>query len=109
MLNVGALRERFLTSPPLFDSVAVLPLTYTGNQDDAYLAGGIQQGLINELALLPGFSKVIAAASTRRFGNSAATLPEIGEVARRTGAGDGIGRAHGRWRAGRRATDRRRR
>ena len=44
MLNVGALRERFLTSPPLFDSVAVLPLTYTGNQDDAYLAGGIQQG-----------------------------------------------------------------
>jgi TolB-like protein/tRNA A-37 threonylcarbamoyl transferase component Bud32 len=80
MLNVGALRDRFLTSPPLFDSVAVLPLTYTGSQDDAYLAGGIQQELINELALLPGFSKVIAAASTRRFLNSGGKLPEIGST-----------------------------
>ena len=80
MLNVGALRDRFLTSPPLFDSVAVLPLTYTGNQDDAYLAGGIQQVLINELALLPGFNKVIAAASTRRFDKAGARLPEIGRT-----------------------------
>jgi TolB-like protein len=80
MLNVGALRDRFLTSPPHFDSVAVLPLTYTGNQDDAYVAGDIQQVLINELALFPGFSKVIAAESTRRFDNAGARLPEIGRT-----------------------------
>ena len=77
LLNVGGLRERLLTSPPLFDSIAVMPLKYTGNEHDSYLAGGIQQGLIDELAQLPAFTKVIAAGSTRRFRDSTATLSEI--------------------------------
>jgi serine/threonine protein kinase len=77
LLNVNGWRDRLLTSPPLFDSIAVMPLKYTGNENDSYLAGGIQQGLIDELAQLPALTKVIAAASTRRFRDSTATLSEI--------------------------------
>ena len=77
LLNVGGLRDRLLTSPPRFDSIVVMPLKYTGNEHDSYLAGGIQQGLIDELAQLPAFTKVIAAGSTRRFRDSTATLSEI--------------------------------
>ena len=40
-LNVGGVRDRFWVSPPLFDSIAVLPLDNTsGEADQAYLAGG---------------------------------------------------------------------
>ena len=79
-LNVETLRDRFFTSAPLFDAVAVMPLTYTGDPNDDYLASGIQQGLINELALLPAFTKITAAASTRRLANTKLTLPEVAKT-----------------------------
>ena len=77
-LNIGGVRDRFWVSPPLFDSIAVLPLDNTsGEADQAYLAGGIHERLTTELAKLGGFSKVIGTASTRRLRNSNATPTEI--------------------------------
>ena len=77
-LNVGGVRDRFWVSPPLFDSIAVLPLDNTsGEADQAYLAGGIHERLTTELAKLGGFSKVVGTASTRRLRNSNATPTEI--------------------------------
>jgi TolB-like protein/Tfp pilus assembly protein PilF len=72
--KLGDLGDRFLTSPPLFDSIAVLPFKDTGHQGNGYLASGIQQELINQLAQLPAFERVISAASTRRLANSTAPL-----------------------------------
>ena len=70
-LNVGGLRDRWWTRAPLFDSLAVLPLRYTsGDPAHAYLAGGVQQALITELSQMDGLTKVVAAASTRRFEGS---------------------------------------
>ena len=76
-LNVGGVRDR-LSPPPLFDSVAVLPFGgEPGDEDDAYLASGIHLELITELAQFPGFTKVISAATTRRFRDSTASPAEI--------------------------------
>jgi serine/threonine-protein kinase len=81
VLNIGGIRDRILNPPPLFDSIAVLPFEYVSrDQDHRYLASGIQQGLINELALIPGFRKVISAASSRRFGDSSAAPAEIARM-----------------------------
>ena len=78
VLNIAGIRDRLLNSQPLFDSIAVLPFQYVSeNQDHRYLASGIQQGVINELAQLPGLKKVISAASSRRFEKSTVTPAEI--------------------------------
>ena len=70
-LNVGGIRDRLWNPEPTFDSIAVMPLEDAGGTgDEGYLAAGIQQGLITELAQLPGLTKVVAAASTRRFTDS---------------------------------------
>ena len=78
VLNVGGVRDRFWSSQPLFDSVAVLPLeNLSGDSEQAYLVGGIHERLTSDLAKLQGFSKVIGPNSTRRLRNSTATPPEI--------------------------------
>jgi serine/threonine protein kinase/tetratricopeptide (TPR) repeat protein len=77
-LNVGGVRDRFWSSQPLFDSVAVMPLeNLSSDAEQAYLAGGIHERLTNDLAKLQGFSKVIGPNSTRRLRNSTATPVEI--------------------------------
>jgi TolB-like protein/tetratricopeptide (TPR) repeat protein len=77
-LNVGGVRDRFSSSQPLFDSVAVMPLeNLSGDTAQAYLAGGIHERLTSNLAKLQGFSKVIGLGSTRRLRNSTATPVEI--------------------------------
>jgi len=81
--NVGGFRDRFWNPGPLFDSIAVMPLqNISGDADQDYLAVGMQQALISELAQLPGFTRVIARASTLRFRN-AEQAP--GEIARALG------------------------
>jgi TolB-like protein/Tfp pilus assembly protein PilF len=66
------------SSQPLYDSIAVLPLeNRSGDAEQAYLAGGIHERLINDLAKLQGFAKVIGPNSTRRVRNSTATPVEI--------------------------------
>jgi serine/threonine protein kinase/tetratricopeptide (TPR) repeat protein len=77
-LNVGGLRDRLWSSQPLYDSVAVLPLeNLSGDQAQAYLAGGLHERLTNDLAKLQGFTKVIGSNSARRVRNSTATPVEI--------------------------------
>ena len=77
-LNVPSIGDRLWNTQPLFDSIAVLPLDGPpGDPDQTYLAAGIQQGLITELAQLPGVTKVIAAASARRFGDANAPPADI--------------------------------
>ena len=77
-LNVGGLRDRLWSAPPLYDSIAVLPLeNLSGDASQAYLAGGLHDRLTNDLAKLQGFSKVIGPNSTRRVRNSTATPVEI--------------------------------
>jgi eukaryotic-like serine/threonine-protein kinase len=81
LMAIAVLAVWLWTRQPLFDSVAVLPLqNASGDQEQTYLAAGIHQALISELSQLPGLTKVVAAASTRRFENSAETLPQIGRV-----------------------------
>jgi serine/threonine protein kinase len=77
-LNVGGLRDRWWSSQPLYDSIAVLPLeNRSSDAAQAYLAGGLHERLTNDLAKLQGFSKVIGLNSTRRVRNSTATPVEI--------------------------------
>jgi serine/threonine protein kinase/tetratricopeptide (TPR) repeat protein len=62
------------------DSIAVLPLeNLSGNPDQAYLADGIQEALITDLAKLSGFRRVIARSSVKRFGNTMLSPREIAE------------------------------
>jgi TolB-like protein len=68
-------RDRFLTSA-LFDAIAVLPSKHR-RSGGRLSAGSIQQELINQLALLPAFTKVVSAASARRFRDSTAPPAEI--------------------------------
>ena len=76
-LNLGGLRDMW-SAQPLFDSVAVLPfMDGSGDEDDAYLASGIHLELTTELAQLPGFTKVISAASTRRLRDPTAPPADI--------------------------------
>src|SRR6185503_3653182 len=80
-LNVGGVRDRLWSAQPLFDSIAVLPLeNRSSDADHVYLATGIHERLINDLAKLQGFSKVIGPASTRRLRNSTATPVEIARM-----------------------------
>jgi serine/threonine-protein kinase len=73
-LNVGGLRDRVLSRPPLFDSIAVLPFQESSSDtSQPFLSAGLHQALTSELAQLPGFTKVISSPSTRRFANS--TVP----------------------------------
>jgi TolB-like protein/Flp pilus assembly protein TadD len=66
---------------PRFDSIAVLPLLdATGLADQEHVTYGMQQALITELAQLSGFTKVIAASSTRRFRNTDLSPAEVAKA-----------------------------
>ena len=74
-------RDWLWARPPLFDSIAVLPFRNASDSpDQEYLADGIQQALITELAQMRGFTKVVAAASTRRLEPSKLTLADVGRT-----------------------------
>ena len=76
--NVGGVRDWFWTPPPRFTSIAVLPIeNVSGEPDQDYLAAGMHQALITELAQLPGLTRVIARASTLRFRNATDPAAQI--------------------------------
>jgi TolB-like protein/Tfp pilus assembly protein PilF len=78
--NTGRISD-WLWTRPLFDSVAVLPMRNASDTaEQEFLAEGIQQALITELAQLRDLTKVTAAASTRRLANNDQTLAETGRA-----------------------------
>jgi TolB-like protein/Flp pilus assembly protein TadD/predicted Ser/Thr protein kinase len=80
-VGIDVIRGLFADSGPRFDSIAVLPLDdNSGLPDQTYLTHGIQQALITELAQLGGFTKVIAASSTRRFRDTELSHAEIAQA-----------------------------
>jgi serine/threonine-protein kinase len=67
---------------PRIDAIAVLPLdNLSGDPDEAYLAAGLQAGLIAELARLRTLTRVIERRSTERV----AATASIADVASRLG------------------------
>jgi serine/threonine-protein kinase len=79
--NLEELRQWLTPRPPLFDSVAVLPLrNLSGSAEQEFLADGLQQAIITELAQLREFQKVTAAGSTRRVEQTTQTPAEIGRA-----------------------------
>jgi len=82
VLDVGGLRQRLAGGGPAarIASIAVLPLeNLSGDPDQDYLAEGMHEALITELAQLSGLERVIGRASVARFRGS--TQP-LGEIAR---------------------------
>ena len=73
----------FPSKSELIDSIAVLPLeNLSGDPEQDYLAAGLHEALITDLARLKGFPRVIARTSVKRFANS--TLP-AGQIANELG------------------------
>ena len=63
---------------PGISSIAVLPIeNLSGNPDEEYLATGVQDGLITELARLRALDRVVERRSTRRFVGSTQPVAEI--------------------------------
>jgi eukaryotic-like serine/threonine-protein kinase len=63
---------------PRIASIAVLPLeNLSGNPDEEFFAGGMQDGLITELARLRALDRVIERRSTRRFAGTTQPVSEI--------------------------------
>ena len=63
--------------------VAVLPFeNLTGDPEQAYLADGIHESLITDLARLSGFSRVIARPSVMSYAKTTKRLAEIGKELR---------------------------
>jgi len=80
VLKVGNLRERLLgpSGVPQVNSLAVLPLeNLSGNTEQDYVADGIQEALITDLAKLSGIKRVIARSSVMRFRKTEKTPREI--------------------------------
>ena len=60
--------------------LAVLPFeNLTGDPEQAYLADGIHESLITDLARLSGFSRVIARASVMAYAKTTKRLAEVGK------------------------------
>ena len=79
-LNVGNLRERLLSSSgvPQVASLAVLPLeNLSGNAEQDYVADGVQEALITDLAKLSGIRRVVARSSVMRYRKTEKTPREI--------------------------------
>ncbi len=79
-LNVGGLRTRLFgdASAPRIQSLAVLPLeNLSGDPDQDYLARGMHEALITDLAKLSGFRRVIARESVMRYQKTEKPLPQI--------------------------------
>jgi len=80
VLKVSNLRERLLgpSGAPQINSLAVLPLeNLSGNTEQDYVADGIQEALITDLAKLSGIQRVIARSSVMRFRKTEKTPREI--------------------------------
>jgi TolB-like protein len=80
VLDVGGLRQRLAGGGPAarIASIAVLPLeNLSGDPDQDYLAEGMHEALITELAQLSGLERVIGRASVARFRGSTQSLGEI--------------------------------
>ena len=83
VLDVGGWRDRLsgivgVSGPPRIESLAVLPLeNLSGNPGQDYLAAGVHEALITDLAKLGGFRKVIARKSVMRYQQTDKSLPEI--------------------------------
>ena len=80
VLDVGGLRGRLLggAATPKFDSLAVLPLAnLSGNPEQDYLAEGMHEALITDLAKLSGLRRVIARASVMSYQKTDKPLRQI--------------------------------
>jgi eukaryotic-like serine/threonine-protein kinase len=80
VLKVSNLRERLLgpSGAPQVNSLAVLPLeNLSGNTEQDYVADGIQEALITDLAKLSGIKRVISRSSVMRFHKTEKTPREI--------------------------------
>lgn len=79
-LNTGGLRTRLAgdSGAPRIESLAVLPFeNLSGDPNQDYLASGIHEALITDLAQLSGVRKVIARSSVTRFEKNAPPLAQI--------------------------------
>ncbi len=80
LLNVGGWRAKLLGGAgrgPI-TSIAVLPLeNLSGDPEQDYLAAGIHEALITDLAKLGGFKRVIARSSAMRYQDTDKPLSEI--------------------------------
>jgi len=78
-LNFGNLRERlFGIGPAKIDAIAVLPLAnLSGDPEQDYLAEGMHEALITDLAKLSGLRRVIARTSVMRYRGTDKPLPQI--------------------------------
>jgi len=79
-LDVGGLRTRLLAgvAAPRIQSLAVLPLeNLSGDPEQDYLAEGLHEALITDLATLSGFRRVIARSSVMRYRKSEKPLAQI--------------------------------
>ncbi len=78
-LNVGGLRERLWGGAPRVQSLAVLPFeNLSGDPDQGYLAEGIHEALITDLAKLSGLRRVIARSSAVRYQKTEKPLAQVG-------------------------------
>jgi eukaryotic-like serine/threonine-protein kinase len=69
---------RRMASGSRFDSLAVLPFeNRSGQRDDEYLAAGLHEGLIMDLARLSGFRRVVSRRSVLRFRSVETPAQEI--------------------------------
>jgi len=78
--NIGGIRDRLLgrSASSRIESLAVLPLeNLSGSPEQDYLAAGIHEALITDLAKLTGFRRVIARSSVKRYEKTTMTPQQI--------------------------------
>lgn len=78
--NIGGIRDRLLgrSASSRIESLAVLPLeNLSGSPEQDYLAAGIHEALITDLAKLTGFRRVIARSSVKRYEKTTLTPQQI--------------------------------
>jgi serine/threonine protein kinase len=78
--NFGGVRDRLLgrSAASRIESLAVLPLeNLSGSPEQDYLAAGIHEALITDLAKLTGFRRVIARSSVKRYEKTTLTPQQI--------------------------------
>jgi serine/threonine protein kinase/Flp pilus assembly protein TadD len=77
-LNFGRLHSLLTGGPPQIQSLAVLPLeNLSGDPAQDYLASGIHEALITDLARLSGLQRVVGRASVMRYRKTQEPLPQI--------------------------------
>jgi len=77
-LNFDRLRTRLAGRVASVQSLAVLPLeNLSGNSEQDYLADGVHEALITDLAKLSGLRRVIARSSVMRYRKTDEPLPQI--------------------------------